>query len=91
MGEVTEFPPIPRHPHSFKRDGDVDVSDMDKLCWIACAYFDMAKGGNWNCKQCPEMIDDPQHGPVYPGCRLIAQELVNICQTGNPWRTPNAT
>lgn len=86
MGEAPDTADVVRFPkakaHYWRRDGAIDPADQDKLVWAICPYLRNMK----DCRGCPEWEDDPDHGPVKRMCRGIAQEVVNICQTGDPWR-----
>ena len=68
--------------HRWRRDGNIDVTDIDKLAWAICPYL----RDHQSCKGCPREETDEDHGPFVRACRLLAEEVINICQTGNPWR-----
>lgn len=77
-----------RH-HSWWKDGNIDLADKDTLVWAVCRYLRVRlPDGQDECKFCPDWEDDKIHGPRKAGCRLMAEEVINICQTGNPWRKP---
>lgn len=60
----------------------VDLSDKDAVVHAICPYLHNFK----DCKKCPEWETDEKHGPWKRGCYHMAEEVINICQTGNPWR-----
>ena len=37
------------------------------------------------CKECPAWETDPVHGNVKNGCRMQAEEIINVVRYGNPW------
>lgn len=39
-----------------------------------------------SCRKCPPWEIDPKHGFFRRGCYGLAQEVVNIAQTGDAWR-----
>jgi hypothetical protein len=39
----------------------------------------------WKCKECPAQIETGSHGKGKQGCRLRAEEFVNLVKFGNPW------
>lgn len=60
----------------------LDISDKDAIVHAICSYLRDLKP----CKNCPEWTEDPDYGPVAPGCYVLAEEVMNICQTGHPHR-----
>ena len=79
-GGVVRFPKARRR--SWRRDGVIDVADRDKLIWAICPYLRDLEP----CRGCPEWENDPDHGLFMRGCRGLAREVLNICQTGHPHR-----
>jgi len=82
MTDIVRFPKA--RIHSWRKDGNIPVDDMNRLAWAICPYLRDQEP----CDGCPRWEDDEAHGPFARGCRLMAEEVVNICQTGNPWRKP---
>jgi len=64
------------------RGENIDVGDTETLIRVICPYLRDLK----ECERCPVSENDKNHGPYTRGCRLLAEEVINICQTGNPWR-----
>jgi hypothetical protein len=60
----------------------------DHIVWLICPY--MFGREDKPCQRCPRWEEHPKRGQVVRGCRLVAEEAVNIVQTGNPWRKPAA-
>ena len=60
----------------------VDPSNRDAVIHVICPYLRNYE----KCRECPEWEIDEVHGPLKQGCYFAAQEVMNICQTGNPWR-----
>lgn len=58
----------------------------DHLVWLVCRY--LLDGVERPCQLCPAWEEHPRHGRCKRGCRSAAEEVVNIVQTGNPWRKP---
>lgn len=58
----------------------------DHLVWLVCRY--MPGRDDLVCDRCPAWEEHPKHGRCKRGCRAMAEEVVNIVQTGNPWRKP---
>lgn len=50
--------------------------------WTVCSYLKRAEGQT--CKQCPQMIWMDEFAML--GCYLHAREVINVVETGNPWR-----
>lgn len=80
---VIPFPSV-RRAHSWRRDGNVSTEDIDRLVWAICPYMRSGQP----CEHCPERERDENDVAFIRGCRLAAHEVINICQTGNPWRKP---
>lgn len=47
------------------------------LIWRVCDYAGYI-WGNKNCKRCPRLSHDKDHGPMMPGCIMASEELVAI-------------
>lgn len=60
------------------------VEADDELIWRICPY--VRGNGDDKCDRCPRWEQHKRFGQVQRGCRALAEEVVNICQTGNPWR-----
>jgi hypothetical protein len=61
------------------------ASDADpELIWRICPYLRLRT--DEPCHRCPRWEKDRDHDWVQRGCFALAQEVVNICQTGNAWR-----
>lgn len=73
--------PVARE-HRWHRDGNIDIADTDKLAWAICPYLRNLDP----CKGCPHEEHDHVHGAFHRGCRMMAEEVINICQTGHPHR-----
>ena len=52
--------------------------------WRVCGY--MRISDERTCKRCPASEDYGHHGRVSRGCYLIAAEMINVVETGSPWR-----
>lgn len=52
--------------------------------WRVCAYLRRAEGQK--CKQCPRTIEIENHGPGKRMCVGLAEEIINVVETGSPWR-----
>lgn len=66
----------PAHPSP---DAPTDADEA--TVWRVC----QAQRDDLVCKRCPRW-EDSHRGKVQRGCFAVANELVNIVQTGNPWR-----
>ena len=76
-GNVIRFPLA--RPHDFRRDGDLDPSHPDATAWAVCAYLRNLE----RCLGCPAS-EDRRGEPFTRMCRLMAEEVISICRTGNP-------
>lgn len=65
---------------------DRDDEPSDHLVWLVCRY--MPGRDDLTCDRCPAWEERPKRGRCKRGCRAMAEEVVNIVQTGNPWRKP---
>ena len=60
------------------------LSDAEEqMVWRICPYL---RPSGDDCLKCPRWTFDPAHDWVQRGCFALANEVVNIAQTGNPWR-----
>ena len=60
----------------------INTADHDAIVHAICPYLRNLE----DCKGCPEWLDDERHGQVQRGCYALAEEVMNICQTGHPHR-----
>lgn len=62
------------------------IRDEAKLedVWATCPYL----RGLEECKRCPRTETVNDHENCTRACFALAQEVVNIAQTGNAWRKP---
>jgi hypothetical protein len=61
----------------------------DELIWLVCPYLRQSQPGldfESGCLHCPEWEEDERYGKVQRMCYGRAREVVNIVQTGDPWR-----
>jgi hypothetical protein len=72
---------IPALPHTAHPSPDGDADADEATVWRVC----QAQRDDLVCKHCPRW-EDSHCGKVQRGCFAVANELVNIVQTGNPWR-----
>lgn len=79
-GEVIWFPRAKEH--YWHRDGAIDLADIDKLIWAVCPYLRDLKP----CGGCPAKEEFGNGRVGVRACRSLAQEAINICQTGHPHR-----
>lgn len=59
------------------------IADQEDV-WRVCHALRTAD--DKDCEHCPPSEDFNGHGDCTRGCYMIAVELVNITETGNPWR-----
>lgn len=63
----------------------LDIKDKDAIVHAICPYLRDLK----DCKFCPEWTTDHPFKtgePLKSGCYMVAEEAMNICQTGHPHR-----
>lgn len=53
----------------------------DELVWRVCAYM---RGKE--CQHCPHSFLLNDYGICYNMCRSLAEEMINVVETGDPWR-----
>ena len=58
--------------------GDVTAPERipDETVWAVCPYMD--GHGLADCERCPEWEEEPGHGRVKRGCRMMAEEVCRI-------------
>lgn len=66
----------------WRRGIALDTTDKDAIVHAICRYLRALK----DCEFCPEWEADPNYGQVSRGCYQLAEEVMNICQTGHPHR-----
>jgi hypothetical protein len=57
----------------------------DNVVWATCAFLKEYKDSDRTCNKCPAE-EVYLRDPCTRACRLIAQEIINVVETGNPWR-----
>ena len=57
-----------------------DFNSPSDQVWRVCAYL-----REETCKRCAP-VGEIDGEPVYWGCHLLAQETINVVETGNAWR-----
>ncbi len=48
----------------------------DLMAWEVCHYIHERDG--FTCQGCPAWLDDPHHGKVKLGCRMLAEEACRV-------------
>jgi len=59
----------------------LDIKNQDEVVHAVCPYLRLG-----DCKGCAEVEQHPRWGPITMACYAMAQEVMNICQTGHPHR-----
>ena len=62
------------------------LGPSDQLTWLVCPYLIGSSGQA--CQKCPRFEKHLKYGQTVRECRMMAEEVVNIVQTGNPWGRP---
>lgn len=60
----------------------LNIGDKNSIIHAMCPYLRNFRP----CKNCPEWEEDERHGKIKRGCYGVAEEVMNICQTGHPHR-----
>lgn len=54
--------------------------------YAVCEYMLRHDGMDERCLKCPMREFSEKHGETIRGCVYEAQEIINVVETGNPWR-----
>jgi len=65
------------------------AEERDARIWALCNH--RLEPHEIPCEKCPEWFEDPDSPgeKLVRGCRVFAQELLNIALFGNPWGKPD--
>lgn len=70
-------------PHSTTPRWPIDITDQTAIVHAICPYLRRRLD---DCKKCPEWEEFGRLGKAQRACYSLAQEVMNICQTGHPHR-----
>lgn len=67
---------------------------VHRVCYLITQLENTARDGEPQrtvCEECPAWERSEHYGRVKRGCRALAEEMVNVAQTGDPWRRKRST
>lgn len=67
---------------AWRNGNSISIDDHSSIVHAICPYLRDFKP----CEECPKWQTDEKYGKVTKGCYVLANEVMNICQTGHPHR-----